>query len=198
LAYYRVTTKEILKNFDLSLDFESRIAYIYIMIQAKEIWKDVEGFGGYYLISNLGTVFSKKRNRILKGTINFYGYHKYWLRTVDNSYKIFSVHTLVALHFIENPLGYTEINHKDGNKLNNAVENLEWCSRSHNVKHAYDIGIKPRLIGEKNVRSKITSEIVNRIREDSLAMSVTNVSKKYNLSESYTLKIIKKRAWKHI
>ena len=56
--------------------------------------------------------------------------------------KTFPIHKLVAEYFLENPNNYYCVNHKDGNKLNNNIENLEWCTISENTKHAYDLGLK--------------------------------------------------------
>lgn len=108
-----------------------------------EIWKDIEGYNGLYQISNLGRVKSLGRrgkgcsleDRILKPMINKDGYHLVNLKDINHVAKWFTVHRLVALHFIPNPNDYKEINHKDEVKSNNIVANLEWCTREYNVSY---------------------------------------------------------------
>ena len=108
-----------------------------------EIWKDIEGYNGLYQISNLGRVKSLGRkgkgcsleDRILKPMINKDGYHLVNLKDINHVAKWFTVHRLVALHFISNPNDYKEINHKDEIKGNNIVTNLEWCTREYNVSY---------------------------------------------------------------
>lgn len=108
-----------------------------------EIWKDIEEYNGLYQISNLGRVkFLGRRgkgcsleDRILKPMINKDGYHLVNLKDINHGAKMFTVHRLVALHFIPNPNNYKEINHKDEVKNNNIVTNLEWCTREYNVSY---------------------------------------------------------------
>lgn len=124
------------------------------MINMEEIWKEITGFEGLYSVSNLGNIKSHSRKanisngkfrimkeRILKPQITFNGYHAIVLNNGDK-HKMFKIHTLVATHFIDNKFNLKEINHIDGNKLNNHINNIEWCSRSQNVKHSYDSGLR--------------------------------------------------------
>ena len=107
-----------------------------------EIWKSIKGFEGCYMISNMGRVKSLPRNgtinveRIIKpGIRNNY----LFIRLVGNHKdKKCSVHILVAEHFIPNPENKSQVNHKDGNKLNNCVDNLEWTTQSENMIHTRD------------------------------------------------------------
>lgn len=105
----------------------------------KEIWKDIEGYEGHYQISNLGRIKSLKRlgndgrrlpEKILK-TGNSHGYRSIVLRK-DGKSCIYSVHRLVGKAFIPNPENKPCINHKDENRANNNVENLEWCTYKYN------------------------------------------------------------------
>ena len=112
-----------------------------------ELWKDVKGFEGWYQISNLGNarriapVNGAPRCKNLKPWINSEGY-SYVTFNVRCKKTAFRVHRLVAEHFIGEPLeNQTDINHIDGNKQNNAVSNLEWCSRSENMLHAIKTGL---------------------------------------------------------
>lgn len=108
----------------------------------EEIWKPVKGFEGIYEVSSLGRVRSLPRDKFQQGCIHHYkgrvlkpfrdtvGY-----LYVDLSQKAFPVHRLVANAYIPNPNKYSEINHKDENKKNNRVDNLEWCDRKYNVNY---------------------------------------------------------------
>lgn len=98
----------------------------------KEIWKDIKDYEGHYQVSNLSRVKSIKfgKERILKQHIRG-GYYSVVL-SKNGILKIFKVHRLVAQAFIPNPNNYKEVNHKDENKANNVVSNLEWCDRKYN------------------------------------------------------------------
>ena len=108
----------------------------------EEIWKDIEEFEGYeglYKVSNRGNVKSLNyrhtgKERILKTRKTSDGYLLVNLYK-DGKMKTYYVHQLVATAFCENPEGYTEVNHKDENKENNCIDNLEWCSRSYNLSY---------------------------------------------------------------
>jgi|LakMenE18May11ns_1017448.scaffolds.fasta_scaffold9733409_3 hypothetical protein len=117
----------------------------------QEEWKDIIGYEGYYQISNLGKVKSLERvvmversygkvkltwkEKILKGAILKGGYYTIHF-CVYNKKKRMLFHRLIAIHFIDNPSNLTQVNHIDGNKLNNAIENLEWVSNRENSCHA--------------------------------------------------------------
>lgn len=100
-----------------------------------EIWKDIYGYEGIYQVSNFGQVrrLCKNDNRIIKQEINR-GYKRVCL-SYKNVKKHFLVHRLVAFAFIPNPNNYPIINHKDENKLNNNVDNLEWCTHQYNLNY---------------------------------------------------------------
>lgn len=104
-------------------------------------WKDIKNYEGVYQINNIGQVKSLKRNIILKPKINRQGYYEYQLYKKGEKSTTISAHRLVAIHFIPNPFNLPVVNHIDGDKTNNKVENLEWCTYSHNNKHAYDTGL---------------------------------------------------------
>lgn len=117
----------------------------------QEIWKDVVGYEGLYKVSNLGNVISlnyRKTNKPkkLSYNVNHKGYLDVHL-TKNRTSKHKIIHRLVALAFIPNPNNLPQINHIDGNKQNNNVNNLEWCDNSQNQKHAYKLGLKKKLFG---------------------------------------------------
>ncbi len=105
----------------------------------QEIWKDVQGYEGLYQVSNLGKVksfrgsckFGKPKELLLKPTLINSGYGVVTLYSNEKRKK-FQIHRLVATAFIPNPMNLPCVNHKDENKLNNSVENLEWCTYEYN------------------------------------------------------------------
>lgn len=102
----------------------------------KEIWKDIKGYEGLYQVSNKGEVKRIGKNKNLyKSLRTYYGVKL----SKNNKKKYFNIHRLVAETFIPNPKKMLQINHKDGNKLNNNVNNLEWVTPSDNTKHAYKL-----------------------------------------------------------
>ena len=116
----------------------------------EEIWRDIEGYEGFYQISNLGAVYSVPRKSpngssqggyLLKHRKYRNGYHFVSLYK-DGHGKQFTIHRLVASAFIDNPRDCPEVNHIDGDKSNNAASNLEWCTRSENNKHAVKNGLR--------------------------------------------------------
>lgn len=117
----------------------------------KEIWKDIPGYKGFYKVSNLGRVksFLKSHERILKPTLINTGYLSLVLMK-NKSRKTFNIHRLIALAFIPNPENKRTVNHKNGIKSDNRIDNLEWATYSENTKHAYDIGLIKHLSSKDN------------------------------------------------
>ena len=127
----------------------------------KEEWKTLQNFSRY-LISNTGKVYSNK----IKKNLSFFkqnsGYLCVDLWDDNNVFHRFLVHRLIAITWINNPLNKKYINHKDGNKLNNNITNLEWCTMSENILHARKTGLNPynlptlnkKLEGQRKSTSK--------------------------------------------
>jgi hypothetical protein len=90
-----------------------------------------------YLVFRDGRVFSKRSGRFLKPRIHTHGYLRLQIQQKDEY-----IHRIVATCFIEKPPDHNEVNHLDGNKKNNQVDNLEWCTRSRNNKHAFETGLR--------------------------------------------------------
>ena len=121
----------------------------------KETWKDIEGYEGLYQVSNLGKVRSLRKNIILKNQITSNGYEMVVL-SINNIHKYFLIHRLVANAFILNPDNLPQVNHKDENKTNNCVDNLEWCTPKYN----YNYGTINIRKSQKQLNDKNKSKIV--------------------------------------
>lgn len=140
----------------------------------EEIWKPVIGLEDAYEVSSLGNVRSlareyfingglyKKKAVLLKGSVSRNGYHRHTLSFLDKRiYK--NTHRMVAEAFITNPENKPQVNHIDGNKLNNSVFNLEWCDAAHNLNHAYKAGLAKGKSGVQNSMASLSEEQVLEI-----------------------------------
>jgi hypothetical protein len=174
-----------------------------------EIWKDIKGYEDSYQISNMGRVKSKERQvkfgtgskviklQLMKQTINKYGYNDIMFSRIGKKKNI-SIHRLVALAFIPNPENKSQINHKDGNKLNNGVSNLEWNSPAENVRHSIINGLENHL-GENNNNSKLRdSDVINVKKDISNNFKEKDLMKKYKVSRSTIQNIKSGKNWRHI
>lgn len=118
-----------------------------------EQWRNVVGYNGKYLVSNEGRVKNAKTGRVLKELITHTGYVKVHLFRVNDEKNIF-LHRIVAEAFLPNPQRKPQVNHIDGNKLNNNVENLEWCTNKENVRHSWENGLREGNIQWYNSKKK--------------------------------------------
>jgi hypothetical protein len=165
----------------------------------EEVWKDISEYEGIYQVSNIGNIKSLERevsnNRFI-GVTNVLkekylkpglSSNKYMTVILSDGTKrkTFLLHRLIADSFIENDENKPYINHKDGNKLNNNVSNLEWCTASENGKHAHKIGLnyigeyakfKIKEANSKKVINEETGEVYN---------SITNAAKSIKMNKSY-------------
>lgn len=105
-----------------------------------ELWKEVVGSNGRYLVSSEGRVMNAKTKRILRTSKDQRGYEKVAMFKMDRNRR-FKVHRVVAMAFIPNPEGKKQVNHIDGNKQNNRADNLEWVSNEENMHHARKTGL---------------------------------------------------------
>ena len=138
-------------------------------MEPEEIRRPIPGFQGIYSISTIGRIKSHYRSsvnkdgriwlkeKILKTSIKVGGYRSIGLRK-DKTKQSYIVSRLVALAFISNPENKPEVNHKNGNKLDNRVENLEWSTPVENTRHAHRLGLVPKRIGDENEKSKPVSQ----------------------------------------
>lgn len=162
-----------------------------------EIWKDVKEFEGHYQVSNLGNVRSIKFGKILPIVeTNKFGYKKFMLRK-PNYKKIVFTHRVVAECFINNPLNKPFVNHKNSIKNDNNIENLEWCTASENLKHSFSHG-KNSQVGERNAKSKLTSDEVYKIKFETDGMIHSQIAKIYNIHTNHVGSIKRNERWSHI
>ena len=152
------------------------------------IWRDVPDYEGCYEVSNSGVIRNKKTGKVLKPSIKRNGY-----LSVDLGYKglkTISVHRIVARAFIENANGYPCVNHKNENKLDNRVENLEWCSIKYNAWYGATRGSikipKERILTDEE--EKEVQEIWRKEREK-LPYHLKGASLKAVLTEIVRMKI---------
>lgn len=144
-----------------------------------EIWKDIDGYHGVYKVSNFGRIKSIAKTvitgaggrikrffpeAIIKPYLNPKDQYLYVKLCRDGKYQSFKVHRLVGIAFKDNPLNLAEINHLNGDKVNNYASNLEWSTHIDNVRHAFRTGLVNHR-GEKNAKSKFTWTQVRVIRE---------------------------------
>ena len=179
-----------------------------------EIWKDIPGMEGIYQVSNLGRIKALKREilkndgRILpikehfvKGSKDTKGYLQLDANICGKRILKF-IHRLVAEAFLDNPKHLEQVNHKDGNKLNNCVGNLEWVTCEENIHHAWENGLNKALQGEKHGNHKLTAEQVIYIKTHYKKLDkkfgARALAKKFNVTPSPILLIVKGKAWKHI
>jgi len=168
-----------------------------------EIWKDIEGYDGSYKVSLYGVVKSnnkfkdKTKFKILKSGLDKDGYLTIVLYK-NKEKKNLKIHRLVAKAFIPNPENKPQVNHINGIKTDNRVENLEWCTPSENLTHAHTSGLKISVKGDKCGGAKITEEQALEIRAIGLNMSWSKISEIYGIGRSQIQSIRKRRKWKHI
>lgn len=169
----------------------------------REIFEDLKGYEEAYQISEQGRIFTKRRfcnnnfyyGRELKPKLTEDGYLKVTLSKNSKS-KNYYLHRLVALQFIPNPDNLKEVNHKDGNKMNNNVSNLEWCTKKHNLQHASKYGLMQK--GEVRPSSKLTEEQVLEIYKMKGTLTTQEISKLYGVSKNTICCILRGDKWKYL
>lgn len=175
------------------------------MTENLEVWKSLKGLtknGDNYEISNLGNVRNTTNKRVRKPQIDKDGYLLVSLYK-DNKPSNAKIHRLIALAFIPNIENKPIINHKDGNKQNNEISNLEWSTSSENNQHAWDNDLKSRDVntkGEKHGMSKLNESDVLRIRElyNTGNYSYSELGRIFDVTKTNVYRIIKRKSWKHI
>lgn len=143
-----------------------------------------------YIITKTGDIYNKHNKRKLKPQLNGKGYLR-----VSIGKKLMFVHRLVAQTYIPNPENKLQVNHKDGNKLNNHVDNLEWVNNLENRKHAVNNGL--HLCGDKCNYAKLTSNEAQAILDND-TNTIEELANMFNVSISTIYDIKQKRTWKHL
>ena len=179
-----------------------------------EIFKTVSEYTDYE-VSNFGRIrtksrlirythsvtkkehFRKTESKFLKIQYNNRTGYKFCQLYLDKKMYNVNIHRLVAKEFLTNYLDYDTVNHKDGNKHNNTVENLEWCTHQYNHEHATKTGLKAK--GSKISSSKLTDNSVHAIKYFLLkGMSYLELSVAFNVSRATIYLINKNKIWKHV
>ena len=180
-----------------------------------EAWKDIKDFEGTYQISSLGRVKRLKHHQSakgkrhartmpekilkLRGGNNSRPYVKVALYHPTNPAKSrldADIHLLVAEHFCYKPITAEQVNHKDGNKLNNNHSNLEWVTTSENSRHAYDTGLQPKRTIDAKLARQIKEELLKPVTQK--YGRYTRISKKLRVPKTVIYSIAYGYTWKHI
>ena len=171
------------------------------MAKNKEVWKDIKGYEGVYQISNNGNLKSLERKvrdckgerivneRFMKFTVRS-GYYNVVLRKQGHR-ESKQIHRLVAEAFIPNPNNFPIVNHKDHNRKNNCVANLEWCTQKHNVGWSRDKMCKPKRKTYSLTGEKYISKYGDKYR---VCIARFNIDKKFKLlleAINYRNKVVK-------
>ena len=173
-----------------------------------EVWKDIPGYDGWYQVSNHSRVRSFRKNgfcdkrlirpKILTGSVKLNGYVKVHLRKGDDS-KHISIHRIIAKAFIPNPENKPDINHIDGNPLNNNIHNLEWVTPSENAIHAFENGLRKSMKGEGHSNSILTKGDVFKIHDlYNKGVFKKKIAKKFGIAQQTVSEIVTFRKWKHL
>ena len=177
---------------------------------SKEQWKEVYDYDGIYAVSSFGRVVSFEKEkpsksgsialhpeRIMKQSISSFGYNRIGL-VKNGKRKVYAVHRLVAKAFIGLAGSKMQVNHKDGNKLNNHVENLEWVLPSENIQHAIETGLTNNLL-ENHHNAKLRNADIETIRKlIANGESLIEISNQFNVKPSTISKIKTGRTWAKI
>lgn len=166
-----------------------------------EQWRDIKGYEGLYQISNFGRIKSLhyKNHRIMSVSVSNKGYERLVL-SKNGKHQSVCVHVLVAKTFVANPDNKREVNHKDGDKSNNRADNLEWSTRSENMKHAHKNKLLNLKYGADNPIAKLTVEDVEYIRKNYKSHDKNfcgrALARKFGVSNDTIYKVIKHQKYK--
>lgn len=149
-----------------------------------------------YCVTNDGRVYSRKTNKWLKPATTPAGYLVYGLQN-GGACRVHFAHRLVAAAFISAKPNKHVINHKNGIKTDNRVENLEWVTSAANNKHAYDTGLKKAPRGIEHKSAKLNDELVREIRAQA-HLPKKPLARKYGINIKTMYQIIQNKTWRHV
>ena len=172
-----------------------------------EQWKPVNGLP-MYEVSSFGRVrrisrppyrvgIGRAKIGVLRGGIGKQGYRKVTLRSSPTHKVVGVVHRLVAQHFLSNPSLKPQVNHLDGDKVNNNVDNLTWATNRENARHAASLGLLPT---KHQSKPRLAREVVREIRRHFKGRygELTHLAKKYGVTRNCVRNIVNHVAWKYI
>ncbi len=160
--------------------------------------KDLIGYEGLYKVFEDGKVWSIKYSKFLKSRRNKGGYTVVTI-SKDAKIKCIPVHRLLYLNFIDKIDSGLQINHRDGNKLNNRLENLELVTPSQNIQHAWDNALIPRKVGEQNKNSKLTdSSILSIFSLRKQGLTQNEIAAEMEISRSNISRVLSRKMWGHV
>lgn len=156
--------------------------------------KDIPGYEGFYSVTDDGYIGSHHSNRFIKGNPNSEGYLLCTLSREGIGQKV-RIHRVVAEVYIPNPLEKPYVNHKDGNKQNNVVSNLEWVNASENISHAYSLGL---ISSHRSLTPEDVEYIRNNYKKYSREFSLKFFAEKFHVSIHAIQSILKGRTYKNL
>lgn len=171
-----------------------------------EQWKPIDRFNGRFEISDLGRLRNTATSKILKYTINPNGYYACSIKPDGRKGKSYClrIHREIALAFIPNPNNLPQVNHIDGNKLNNTLQNLEWVTNKQNAQHAHNLGLRNSCYkrGVEHYAHKLSEDdvkyILTHYKPFDKIYSARALAKKFNVAHQHISKITSNENWKHI
>jgi len=171
-----------------------------LIIEGKEVF-DIPGYEGRYAITKKGGVWSYPKacnqNRNGRWLSKRLGGSGYYSQILDG--KSLKIHRILAMIFIPNPGNKLEVNHIDGIKTHNELDNLEWCTRSENMIHANITGLQKPVYGEKNGKSKLTIKEVSLIKKElEKGVFTRAIAKNFGVSQGTIMQIKNKKTWRNV
>lgn len=167
-----------------------------------ETWKSITGYEGIYEVSDTGKVksiyYKRTKKEIILTPCIIQGYSLYKLVSLDGKRKWHRANRLVAIQFIPNPENKLTVNHKDGNKLNNTIDNLEWATPLENTTHAIKTGLRDTR-GQKHPMTNIIDDEVIFMRNVYVKRKNAGwLMRLFDISKNQLNDIVKRRTWSHV